>query len=97
MKNELEPLMTLRQASVLLFGSAGKIRALRTEIDKGNLIPRRIANTLYVSEQDLREMCERCREAPKKQDFNLDKNEPGTSAKDATKALLNAYKSVVSD
>ena len=61
MTNTLTPLLTLRQAAELLFGDAGRVRALRTEIDKGNLIPRRIANTFYVTEEDLREMNERCR------------------------------------
>lgn len=48
-----KPLINLREAAERLFGDGGKVRALRTEIDKGNLGPVRIAGTLYILPEDI--------------------------------------------
>lgn len=56
----LVPLLTLREAAERLFGDGGKVRALRTEIDKGNLVPAKIAGTYYVTEDQLRELFVKC-------------------------------------
>jgi hypothetical protein len=100
MTNTLTPLMNLKQAAELLFGDAGRVRALRTEIDKGNLIPRLIANTFYVSEEDLREMQEKCRgkrkartsTGTKKKKHGLSETEPEPNAPDAAIQNLKLQK-----
>lgn len=92
----LIPLLTLREAAERLFGDGGKVRALRTEIDKGNLIPAKIAGTFYVTEEQLREMIKRCREnqkdrtsiSMKKKELSSSGTERKPSEQDAVKMRL---------
>ena len=96
MKNDIEPLMTLPEAAELLFRDASKVNALRTEIRHGNLAPRRIAGTFYVTKTDLREMNKKCQENQKAQGSGLEKQAKSgssemvtpTNAQDAAKARL---------
>lgn len=55
-------MMTLKEASEVLFGTRSKVSALRSQIHKGNLTASLIANTHYVTISALREMQIKCQE-----------------------------------
>lgn len=67
---------------------------LRTAIRLGQLSCTRIGGRVYVTEQQLREMIDRCQQGPKEQDctFEAGKGDPrhGSSATDPTKSAQAA-------
>lgn len=62
------PVYTLSEAVERFLGPAWSVASLRTEIRKGRLVPMRIAGKFAVTEADIAEMLQRCRENPRDHD-----------------------------